>query len=117
MAADPADEWHLTEPAEAASPYAVLKSWEKLRLVYNAVLVPWVLLNVAAARPAGWDDPVFWAGVATAGLGANVCFCAGPVAEAYLAWLGADAAAARAWLFALGTGFTALGAAAAIWSN
>jgi hypothetical protein len=110
---DQADEWHDAGPAEGANPYGVLKRWEKLRLLYNAVLIPWSVLNIMAFRPGG-GDPGLWEDVILGGLAANVCFCLGPVLETYLAWLGANPRAARGWLFALGTAFTALAAAVAI---
>lgn len=111
MPDDPHDEWHHAGPAGASDPYAVIRRWEKLRLLYNAVLVPWTVLLIAVLPGGGTAGP---ADVFVGGLVANACFCAGPVAEAYLVGVGAPARAARGWLFALGTGFTALAALLAL---
>jgi len=104
---DPAEEWHHAGPVERDGPYEVLKRWEKLRLLYNAVLIPWTVLLIAVLPGGGTAGP---AEVLVGGVVANVCFCLGPVVETYLAWVGANACLARGWLFALGTGFTALAA-------
>lgn len=111
MAADAHDEWHNAGPTEAPDPHAVLKRWERLRLVYNAILVPWTVLLILVLPGGGTGNP---ADVLVGAVAANVCFCLGPVLETYLVGFGANAPTARGWLFALGTGFTALAALLAL---
>lgn len=107
MPDDPHDEWHLTGPTERPDPHDVVKRWERLRLVYNAVLIPWTVFLIAVLPGGVTGNP---ADLIVGAVIANVCFCLGPVVETYLVWLGANAQAARGWLFALGTVFTAVAA-------
>ena len=107
----PDDEWHLAGSTQTPDPHHVLKRWERLRLVYNAILIPWTVFLIAILPGGGTAGPVE---VLVGGAIANVCFCAGPVAETYLVRMGANSQIARGWLFALGTGFTALGALVAL---
>lgn len=107
MQPDPHDEWHHAGAAESPDPHHAVKQWEKLRLLYNAVLIPWTILLTAVLPGGGTAGP---AEVLVGGVIANVCFCLGPVVETYLVGIGANARTARGWLFALGTGFTAVAA-------
>jgi hypothetical protein len=75
--------------------------WEKLRPVYNAVLIALTLLLL--------EDPLLtlrdpWAlTLCLAGaVGANVLYLAGPVAESYLHWLGLRGLGVTAAIFGLG---------------
>jgi len=110
MPYDPDDEWHYVEPTETPDPHHAVKRWEKLRLVYNAILVPWSIFLIAVLP----ESPLWPLELFVGGFLANVCFCIGPVAETYLVWIGANAQIARGWLFALGTAFTALAAFATL---
>jgi len=84
----------------------LVRAWENLRLRYNSILLPAGLLVVVL-----WefllDTPIqilSLAGLAF-GIGANVCFFAGPLAELYLRALfhrGAPAPSLRKTLFVLG---------------
>ncbi|MFO0825948.1 MAG: hypothetical protein U0792_22985 [Gemmataceae bacterium] len=107
-------EWHLLAPDGKNDPHEALKNWERLRIRYNAILVPFVLVATAMLRPRWFGDLEFWADAIAGGIASNVCFCLGPVFELYLVWLGANPNTARKWLFGLGTAFTALAAFAAI---
>src|SRR5262249_45571426 len=60
----------------------VFIAWERLRLLYNAILVVSVLLHLKSLL--GLFHASF---LLEAALAANVCFCAGPVAEGYLCLL------------------------------
>ena len=111
---DSAQAWHFVDAASTDDPHLAVKKWEKLRLLYNALLVPWTLINIVAWRPQGVGEPHFMADVIAGGLIANISFCLGPVLEMYLVYLGANARAARSWLFTIGTAFTALAALIAI---
>jgi hypothetical protein len=106
---DSADEWHANGPPEVSDDYTVLKQWERLRFVYNAILIPWTVL-VIVMTPRRVASSEIWSAVVMFGVIANVFFCLGPVLETYLVWLGASPRTARRWLFGLGTAFTGLAA-------
>jgi hypothetical protein len=90
-----------TSPIEDGQPTAVqvFFAWERLRLVYNlalaGVFVGWVCLSGGVV-----PDVVF--ALPEEVLAANVCFCAGPVAEGYLCWLGVDRRWSRWGIFTAG---------------
>jgi hypothetical protein len=89
------------EGLEALDAKTVFFDWERLRLAYNAILVGVVLCSL---RFVGVSEHPFWE-VYLVGdaIVANVFFCAGPVAEGYLCWLGLDRHRARWMAFLLGT--------------
>lgn len=104
---------------------SVFLAWEKLRVVYNALLIPLVVvLLFTASRDWDPDCPPAWAGNEAGqlnwplalvqcvvwGLMSNVCFFLGPTTEAYASWLGWRSAVLRYVLFSLGTLFTAIAA-------
>ncbi len=74
---------------------SVFVSWELLRLVYNGVLA-FLVLCVAASQ---LRDGAFRAFLFRGALGANVCFCLGPVAEGYLVLAGVERRFARLLVF------------------
>lgn len=60
--------------------------WEGLRIVYNLVLTAEVLILLMIA---GWNGTLHFGipqvdGLIVAAVAANVCFCAGPLADLYL---------------------------------
>ena len=67
-------------------------------MVYNGVLtlalLPWFGPLI--------DDRKFTVFVIKCAIGANLCFCVGPVVEGYAAWVGIPRKAARYLLFAGG---------------
>ena len=74
----------------------VFFAWEKLRLIFNAVL----LLVVLSICGPGVIEII---GEAILGaLCANLMYCAGPVGECYLNWFGMPRVWARVLLFVLG---------------
>lgn len=77
-------------------------AWEKLRLVYLAVLVPFTLLLTGEAL---FQVEVFWL-VIGGGVFANLCYFAGPLVETYVRWLGYQQRWPRWCLFITGTLFT-----------
>ena len=111
---DSASTWHFADAPAADDQHLAIKKWEKLRLLYNALLIPWTLLTIMIWQPNGVGDPHFMADVIAGGLIANISFCLGPVLEMYLVYLGANTSAARIVLFGVGTAFTALAALIAI---
>lgn len=65
-----------------------LARWERMRVVYNVVLAVMVLLCSGIGSWRAFLDPTYWELLIAGAFGANVCYCVGPVAEAYLRWLG-----------------------------
>jgi len=103
-------------PPESA--HAAFLAWEKLRLVYNTILLCEVLVTCACIF--GWSEfgnMRFWWNLAYCCFAANVCFCVGPWAEGWLTMLAGDRHAVRAFIFVLGTLFACILAAAAIYGG
>ena len=84
-------------PAESAA--AAFRQWEWLRVAFNVVLglvlLPWLGEFVSHRE--------FTAFVIKAAIGANLCFCTGPVAEGYAALLKIPRNVSRYSLFIAGT--------------
>ena len=77
--------------------------WEKLRLVYNGILVVMSLICVIV-RPAWLSRPFMLLGNLVGGaIGANVCYTVGVLASCYLAWMGFRNRTLTLVLFGLGT--------------
>ena len=91
----------------------VFLAWEKLRLLYNAILVPWTLAGLVVSWP---PSGVVVAEVLVCGILANVLYLAAPTVESYVAWLGFESPLIRWGLFIAGTLFTMLLAAAYVFS-
>lgn len=87
-----ADVGELTEPVSARE---VFIAWERLRVVFNLALI----VLVAIFGHDYWSERGFLSYVIKAAFVANVGYCAGPVAEGYLALAGVQRRAARAALF------------------
>ncbi len=79
---------------------SIVLRWERLRILYNLLLVGLVLLPTGGSfqLPSLREVPVLAVGAVLA----NLCFMAGPVAEAYLSWLGLRSRWVTAGLFAGG---------------
>ncbi|MCJ7511983.1 MAG: hypothetical protein MUO23_03305 [Anaerolineales bacterium] len=75
----------------------VFMRWERLRIPYNALLAAVVLFPTGGGFH--WPDlaeiPILLLGAVLA----NLCFLAGPAAEAYLAWVGIRSKLVTAALF------------------
>jgi hypothetical protein len=84
-------------------PLTIFLAWEQLRLVYNGVLAAPTFLVLLWLND--WFDPHLWWHVGGGAILANLCFCAGPVAEGYLSWAGFGGRWTRWVLFVLGTLF------------
>ena len=65
---------------------SIVLRWERLRILYNLVLLGLVLVPTGGSfqLPSLRELPVLAIGAVLA----NLCFMAGPVAEVYLSWLG-----------------------------
>jgi hypothetical protein len=81
------------------SAHAVFIVWEKLRILYNAVLV---LITLGVGFP-HLADSRFWAQSVAGAVAANICYCLGPCLEGYLSLLGWPRAGARWFVFMVGT--------------
>jgi hypothetical protein len=96
-------------PADATpepSAKQVFVAWERLRVVFNGLLVLETLcLGLPFILDAG-----FWVGSIAGAFVANLAFCAGPCAEGYLNWMGLPRTPSRWVLFGLGTLVTAAAA-------
>jgi hypothetical protein len=78
-------------------------SWELLRIVYNAALLLIVLLAGGVLAPRGaFDDRAFWVFLVKCAIGANLCYCLGPIGEGYLVLVGVRRGLARTILFLVG---------------
>ncbi|QDT70071.1 hypothetical protein MalM25_30160 [Planctomycetes bacterium MalM25] len=103
----------------------VFLAWERLRLIYNGLLIPGVCLLAwveshslppfheapLTAAPTWREWTMWWVIVAAYGVFSNLCFLLGPAVEVYLGWLGLPTRAVRWFVFTLGTLFTAIAAA------
>lgn len=75
----------------------VFVRWERLRIPYNALLAMLVLLPMAGGF--SWPDLGDLLVLLMGAVLANLCYLAGPAAEAYLAWLGLRSRLVTAALF------------------
>jgi hypothetical protein len=91
----------------------ILGHWERLRVVYNVVLTAEVALLVLGPFRQALRWPNLGSVLVYYALVANLCFCAGPVATAYLHWLGVRGPGVTRTLFALGM-ILSIGLAAAV---
>ena len=109
----------------------VVKSWEKLRVLYIGVLlIPGLALllrtlhlqqEIMAQNPPGMGYPIMepvalFAGSFLFGIGANVCFCLGPYGEIMMAALGFSLTARRIRSVLFGLGLVlSLGVVMLVW--
>jgi hypothetical protein len=102
-------------PAELLSPAdrrcltigRVIVRWEKLRMLYNVILTAEAAILVGIA-PFGGSRVDMVKHIILGGIVANVFFCAGPVVNAYLVWLGTHSRVISWLLFVMGTGLSML---------
>ncbi len=89
----------------------IIKRWERLRIVYNAVLIPWVLAILLTSQTA---PPGIVLMIVPAGILANLFYLLGPAVESYMTWFGFWHGSLTLLVFIAGLGFTALMALIAI---
>jgi hypothetical protein len=79
---------------------SIVLRWERLRILYNLVLLGLVLVPTGGSfqLPSLRELPALAIGAVLA----NLCFMAGPVAEVYMSWLGLRSRWVTAGLFAGG---------------
>lgn len=98
------------EPAKAAwsdperdrPDLSFLATWERRRVLYNGVLAGVVVAMTGLDLWRPFLDPAFWRVLLAGAFGANVCFCTGPIVEAYARWLGVRGRTIGPILFGLG---------------
>src|ERR1041385_194251 len=66
----------------------IFRRWEKLRLVYNLILAVVLFLSHGLSMGLAFFHPLTLLIWLVGAVLANLCFLAGPLAEAYLTWLG-----------------------------
>ena len=109
-----ADKPRLSAETKYARVGKVVVTWEKLRILYNGVLVAIVVLVFAGGTVAGrvTDDSFsvweFAEMLIVGCLTANVAFCAGPAVDGYLSWFGLRHPAVTLVLFLVGTAVAGL---------
>ena len=91
---------------------SVFLAWEKLRLAYNGILIAETVIFTGVYGT--FVDSSFWPYAILRILGANFCFCTGQNFEGYLNLVGIRREPARGIVFALGTTFSILVVAGAI---
>ncbi|WPD23603.1 MAG: hypothetical protein SD837_03380 [Candidatus Electrothrix scaldis] len=79
----------------------IFKKWEKLRLVYNLILLIVFVIVVAGKNKVLWDVGLITGWIFDA-IGANICFFAAPITESYAYWLGVRGRWITATLFVCG---------------
>ena len=78
----------------------IFLKWERLRLLYNLILA--VIVLFPEGRGIRLPHPSEMLLLLVGAVLANGCFLAGPVAEAYVAWLGVRSRLVTAGLFVVG---------------
>ncbi|MCY2932080.1 MAG: hypothetical protein NTV86_21825 [Planctomycetota bacterium] len=103
-----------TRPAEAVRLEQlgrVIVTWEKLRLVYNAIgFFPAVLIVMIPTLYQPLVKLAVWA------ILANLCFCLGPLVDGYLTWFGFRRKAVTVVLFVIITAAMLLAAWEVFWA-
>jgi hypothetical protein len=89
-----------SHPAWQPALRSIVLRWERLRILYNLMLLGLVLVPTGGTfqLPSLRELPVLAIGAVLA----NLCFMAGPLTEAYLSWLGLRSRWVTAGLFAGG---------------
>jgi len=94
-----------TGPRRTLEVGEVVVWWEKMRWVYNAILTV-VTLVCMLIRPEWFQNPFSIVAVCVFGfIGANLCYSAGTILSAYLAWAGFRNRSSSLVLFFVGTLF------------
>lgn len=83
------DNTKLDEMLIIAKP--IFLKWERLRIIYNGILFVTLALVLFKANGAFLQiakNPIYFLVYLMYGVGANICYFAGPTAETYMEWLG-----------------------------
>ena len=112
--ADPTNPYaaSVSEPAAGSDPSdaevsvtdfgPIIRSWEFLRLIYNAVLILWTLGLTVLFEPSLMARVDYWFVVVVSGAIANLCFLIGPAVEGYARRFGFWHPAVTGGVFLLG---------------
>jgi len=93
----------------------VFLAWEKLRFLYNFVLVFLVVALAVLSKFSQLLGSVeFWLIAIAGGIISNICFFLGPIVESYVHWLGLRLPWFRPTCFVLGLVLTAIVAMMAV---
>lgn len=92
----PSEEWPVDEAGMVAR-------WERLRIVYNAILTVEVLVLTVPMFRMTWGHRSFLVELILGAVGANLCYCAGPVINFYFHWANIRGRAVTTVLFVIGT--------------
>lgn len=93
----------------------VVVTWERLRLLYNAILAGTTLL-LSLFQLAALFRPAALITLLSAAIGANACFTAGPLVDGYLSWFGVRHRGITVALFVAGVIVSIVGVAAVLFS-
>lgn len=99
----------LVDKSRYAAVGEVVVMWEKLRFLYNAIMIPFAILVFAMmflTTRAVMQSPLGILPIG--GIFANLCFCAAPLVDGYLTWFGFRHRYITAFLFVCGTVSTML---------
>ncbi|REJ89226.1 MAG: hypothetical protein DWQ35_18565 [Planctomycetota bacterium] len=77
-------------------------AWEKMRILFNAILVVISLATAALMGPSSFQLFKFWGLAIFGAIVANLCYFAGPLLDTYVSWLGYPSRRLRWLLFAAG---------------
>jgi hypothetical protein len=86
----------------------IIYRWEKMRLVYNAVLISFTLFWSYFVSPQLMFDPLFMFQLCVGGIVTNLCFFTGPAIEGYGRYLGFWHLGLSVTLFVIGLTFSVL---------
>lgn len=86
---------------------SVFLAWEKLRFLYNFVLIFIVVAMAVLLGGAQLLSSIeFWLMAIVGGVISNICFFVGPIVESYVHWLGLRLTWLRSTCFLLGLALT-----------
>ena len=116
----PSENWYEA-PAHAGdrpntpkAEFDLLWRWERLRFWFNAILTFETVFMILTSRPLARTQTPLPILLVECCIAANLCFCAGPVANAYAQWLGLRHRAVTFLLFFAGTVLAVMLAAAVL---
>ena len=99
-----------------SSEFRLFLRWEKLRLLYNGILLAVTLLALLASPTPRIGRAHLFVSLAALCTAANVCYCLGPIINGYAYWFGLRNNLVTVFLFSAGTLFSIFLALGAIYS-
>ena len=95
----------MTEPQFWSDVKGIFIKWEKLRVPYNLILLITLVVSLATVSQSmrgHFINPSIIIAWLFAAIGANICYFAAPIVEAYACWLGVKGRWITTILFVLG---------------